>query len=170
MIAVDDAHLADLPSQQFLAFLARRLDALPVALIVAARPRPFGDARPLDAVARVPWAAVVEPAPLGVTGVASLIGATDPELISACRDATGGNPQLVRELLRALPAAASAADVRRLAPRGVARAVLVELATMPPAAGALVRALAVLESAPDIPLAAALAELGLEEAEARWTG
>ena len=166
VVAVDEAHLADAPSQQFLAFLARRLDALPVVLVLAARPRPPGDARALDAVARVPWAEVIEPAPLGEAGVAELLGESEPELVAACRELTGGNPQLLRELLRAIRPGATAADVRRMAPRGVARAVLVELAVLPAAATALVRAVAVLESAPDVALVAALAQLHQADAAA----
>ena len=38
MLALDDAHWADLPSLRFLHYLLQRLDELPVALVVAARP------------------------------------------------------------------------------------------------------------------------------------
>src|SRR4029079_8761947 len=38
----DDAHWADAPSLRFLAFLLTRLDELPMALIVATRPREPG--------------------------------------------------------------------------------------------------------------------------------
>ena len=38
LILVDDAHWADPPSLRWLAYLAQRLDGLPAALIVAARP------------------------------------------------------------------------------------------------------------------------------------
>ncbi len=38
VLAVDDAHWADLPSLRFLHYLLQRLDELPVALVVAARP------------------------------------------------------------------------------------------------------------------------------------
>ena len=164
LITVDDAHLADDPSQQFLAFVSRRLDALPVALLVAARPRPGGTARVFDALATLPWAETLEPAPLGEAGVAALLGGSS--LAAASHEVTGGNPQLVRELSRAVRPDTTPADVRSLAPRGVARAVLLELAAMPPAATSLVRAIAVLESAPDIPLAAALADLPIPETEA----
>jgi hypothetical protein len=39
LLVVDDAHWSDLPSLRFLAYLARRLDGLKLALLVAARPR-----------------------------------------------------------------------------------------------------------------------------------
>ncbi len=38
LITVDDAHWADLPSQRFFAYLARRLEDLSVTLVVATRP------------------------------------------------------------------------------------------------------------------------------------
>src|SRR6185295_19084434 len=38
VLAVDDAHWADLPSLRFLHYLLQRLDELPVALVIAARP------------------------------------------------------------------------------------------------------------------------------------
>ena len=38
LLAVDDAHWSDLPSLRFLAYLARRLDGLKLALLVTARP------------------------------------------------------------------------------------------------------------------------------------
>src|SRR5215471_10963292 len=41
-MVVDDAHWADAPSLRFLAFLLTRLEELPVALVVATRPREAG--------------------------------------------------------------------------------------------------------------------------------
>lgn len=37
LLAVDDAHWADEPSLRFLAYLARRVESLPIALVIGAR-------------------------------------------------------------------------------------------------------------------------------------
>ena len=58
-MVIDDAHWADAPSLRFLAFLLTRLDELPIALIVATRPREVGtDADLLAAVMTDPSAEV----------------------------------------------------------------------------------------------------------------
>ena len=45
LVCVDDAQWADEPSLSFLGFLARRLEDLPVALVLGTRPRPSRRAR-----------------------------------------------------------------------------------------------------------------------------
>jgi DNA-binding CsgD family transcriptional regulator len=153
-LIVDDAHWADAPSVRFLGFLAARIDDLPVAAIVGSRPdRPELEAMQLDDRTRV-----LRPAPLSQAAVAdALIDALgrppDEEFVRACRHATGGNPFLVRELVREIvsegivPDAAHADDVGSLSPRAVATSVLLRLTTLPPAATALARSVSVLEQA-----------------------
>src|SRR5919206_310263 len=81
---------------------------------------------------------VVRPPPLSQEAVAELAERAfgepvDPRFRDACREASGGNPFLLRELLRELvadgvaPRADSAALVGQLAPPTVARAVLLRL-------------------------------------------
>jgi predicted ATPase len=51
VIAVDDAHWADLPSLQFLAYLASRVEGLALSLLIALRPfRPGEEPPPLAAI------------------------------------------------------------------------------------------------------------------------
>ena len=126
LLAVDDAQWCDLPSLRFLAYLARRLDGLPVALLVASRPVALDPVRGdvLDALAREPGARLLRPAPLSRPGVRSLIvdalGTPDARFEDACRTATGGNPFLLGELLadlRLVGAAPRDAEVERMSPR-----------------------------------------------------
>jgi DNA-binding CsgD family transcriptional regulator len=153
-LIVDDAHWADAPSIRFLGFLAARIDDLPVAAVVASRPeRPELEAMQLDDRTRV-----LRPAALSDAAVAaSLADALDrlpaEEFARACRHATGGNPFLVRELVREIaseaivPDAAHADEVSLLSPRAVVTSVLLRLTNLPPAATALARSIAVLEQA-----------------------
>src|SRR5262245_49797886 len=125
-VVIDDAHWADAPSLRFLAFLLTRLDELPVALIVATRPRePGTDADLLAAVMTDPSAEVVRIPPLTRAAVARLVEATlggepDPAFVDACLRATRGTPFLVRELIDALseagiaPIAEAARHVERI--------------------------------------------------------
>ncbi len=72
------------------------------------------------------------------------------EFVTACHDATGGNPFLITELARELaargaaPSRDEAATVATAAPDSVARSVVARLDAAGPAAGALARAVAVL--------------------------
>ena len=54
VLSVDDAQWADEPSLQFLGFLARRVEALPVLLLVATRPVNEESRRRADAARRRP--------------------------------------------------------------------------------------------------------------------
>ena len=99
LVCVDDAQWADDPSLRFLAFLARRVPELGVALVIAARPPlPDDDRTILEAIAAE--AATLSPAPLSATAIAALAGAdADPAFVSAVHAATAGNALLVGEVL-----------------------------------------------------------------------
>jgi DNA-binding CsgD family transcriptional regulator len=97
-------------------------------------------------------------APLSTDGVARLVAAglgsePDPGFATACRDATGGTPFLVRTLVAALveagvaPTAASASRVPGLATATVGRWVVLQLRRLGPDATRLARAVSVLECA-----------------------
>ena len=96
---------------------------------------------------------------------AELGGDADPEFCRACHAATGGNPLLLRQLLRTLeaegvhPDAAHVDAVRAVGPRAVASTVLLRLARLPAAAAAVARAVSVLGESAALPVVAALAEL-----------
>lgn len=171
LLVVDDGHWCDEPSLRFLAYLARRLDGVAAGLLVATRPTPLPPQRVLlDLLVAEPVATTVRPRPLGVDGVRTLVeaalGPSDAAFVAACRSATGGNPFLVTELLAELAAAGVAArreDVDRIAavvPRGVQRAVLVRLASLPTASADLARAAAVLGDGADARRAARLVGVG----------
>jgi DNA-binding CsgD family transcriptional regulator len=162
LLVVDDAQWADAASLRFLAFHARRLAALPVALVVAVR-------TPVDAAGRPALRELLvsergsrlHPAPLSEAASARLVRGqwsadASNELAAACHAATGGNPLLLRELLVAARQAAVPASIEQV-PRlldvgsvAVAPLVLDRLARVPAAAMELAQAASVvgeLESA-----------------------
>jgi DNA-binding CsgD family transcriptional regulator len=154
LLVVDDAHWADAASTGFLAFLANRLDELPVLLLTAARP---GGIAP-------PQATVLTLAPLSRAGTAALLGEEDGAFARACHEAAGGNPLLVRRLADGLPGRDPAA-VPGAGPEAVADAVLGTLGRLGEEPARLARALAVLETAPLV-VAARVAGLGGDAAPA----
>ena len=170
-LVIDDLQWADPGSLRFLQFLLPRVEELPVLLAFAARDSEPGlDRQAIDALATDPLAEVLRPAPLSETAVGELITSdlqetADREFCGACHQATGGNPFLVRELLREMaaeevaPYAAHATLVRELTPPTVARAVLLRLGRLGDDAVALARAVAVLGDRADLHLACALADL-----------
>src|SRR4051794_4293071 len=125
VLVVDDAHWADAPSLRFLDGLARRVEDLPLLLVIAARP---GERALLDGLAAAPAATLIHPQPLSPEGVETFVRATldaAPEFIRACLDTTRGNPLLLTELLRAAPFTGTAEEapavrttVARPSPRG----------------------------------------------------
>ena len=136
LIVVDDLQWADPPSQRFLAYLARRLEGMPIALLVALRPAvPGEDREAIEAITA--HATVLHPAPLSEAAVARLararFGDADAELAGACHRATGGNALLVRELLAELPSP-DAAAVERVSPERLARGVRRRVDALGPAA------------------------------------
>jgi DNA-binding CsgD family transcriptional regulator len=176
LLAIDDLHWADVASLRWIAYLARRLEGLPLLLVVAARPPEQNpQAALLTEVLADPAAAVLRPGALGPDAVAALArdafaAEPDPAFVAACETTTRGNPLYLRALLDTLaregvaPIAASAGRVLKTGPEAVAWAVLLRLARLPAVADALVRAAAVLGDGAALQQAAALADLGLEAA------
>ena len=158
VLAVDDLQWADLPSLRFVAYLGRRLEGIPV--LVAASTRPPGEAdAALEELLADPATQAVRPPALSEDAAAALVrealGPTaEDAFCAACHGATGGNPLLLRELLRTLeaegvePSAGSVDALDRIAPETVARAA---------EAAAVARAVAVLGSRADRAQVAALA-------------
>lgn len=177
MLVVDDLHLCDEPSLQFLGYLVRRLDGMSVSVLAALRPFERSPSAPLlGELVGDPLAVSVRPSPLSDAATSELLTAglgreAEPAFAAACRAATGGNPLLLTELTKTLrvervrPVARRTAAVAELGPRAVLRTVLVRLAGLPASAGALARALAVLGTAAELPFAAELS--GLDPAEAQ---
>jgi DNA-binding CsgD family transcriptional regulator len=175
LVAVDDGHWCDEPSLRFVAYLARRVESLPVALVIATRPPDRGE--PVAAiVAEVradPVTAIVQPGPLGQAGVKAVLGEqADDEFAHACREATGGNPFLLSELVLALRTAGTsftapnAGRVAAVSPPTLSRRVDGTLTRLGPQARALVHAVAVLGDGTPLELAAELT--GIPVGEAGW--
>lgn len=175
-LVVDDAHWCDPPSLDALAYLARRIEGLPVLLVLASRPHEPGfDRTALDALAREPGATVLALRELSERGTEQLVHrvlsvAAEPAFCRACHAATGGNPLLVAQLASALAAegvagtAGEVARVEQIGPEAVARAVRLRLARLPADATALAEAASVLGEGAALEDAAALA--GLDAAAA----
>jgi DNA-binding CsgD family transcriptional regulator len=153
-LAVDDLQWADPPSLRWLAYLARRLEGVHVCLLATLRP--VEHEHPLLAeLLADPATAIVRPNSLTVPSVAELVeqelGVDAEEAFSlACHHATGGNPLLLRELLRSLadegvaPVATSIPVVERLAPDAVTRSVRLRMSHLAEDASLLGRVVALL--------------------------
>jgi DNA-binding CsgD family transcriptional regulator len=172
LLAVDDAHWGDLPSLRFLAYLARRLDGLKLALLVTARHEPVEQLELLRLLAAEPRTVQVRPQPLGSASVhamvSSALGPAEARFVDACQGVTGGNPFLLTELLADLsdatvpPLAAHLDRVEAAAPKNVRRAILARLAWLPAGATGLARAAAVFGDGVDARRAARLAGVSAE--------
>lgn len=177
MLVIDDVHWADASSLRFLQFSVPRLRELPVLVALGIRlGEPGVRHESLDALATDALTHVLRPAPLSGEAVDALAedalgAAPERQFSEACHVATGGNPLLLRELLRELredgvaPTSESTELVRQLAPSTVARAVLLRLARLGEEASRLARAVAVLGDGTPLRRACALAELPEEEGE-----
>jgi DNA-binding CsgD family transcriptional regulator len=180
LLAIDDAHLADHASLDWLAFMLPRLEELPVLLMVARRtdePESPGLAR----ILADPSLETVSPAPLSAAATATLIEArlgrqADDSFAAVCHEITAGNPFLVTELARELaeraiePRAEERDSARGLAPQRLAQMVLDRISRLSPDAAALARAVAVIGEAGEPALVFELAgldpEAGREAADA----
>jgi predicted ATPase len=175
VVSVDDLHWCDVPSLRFLAYLARRLEGLPILLVGTLRPAELGGSEALlDEIARAPSAVCVRPDPLSQAAVEELVQrrlgpGADEAFVLACHAATGGNPLLLDQLLSSLvadsvqPNADHVSLVRNIGSRAVSRTVLGRLGHLPGEAVDVARAVAVLGDRADLPAIAALA--GLDEPE-----
>lgn len=176
LLAIDEAHWSDAPSLRFLLYLARRLESLPVLVVLAARvEEPGSDARLFAQLRAEPDLDVIRPRALSKSAVAFMLerelgAAPDGAFVAACHGATGGNPFLTRELVASLavegvrPLAEAAGRLADLAPEGVIRSVMLRLSALPASAGALAEALAIFGGEADLPLAARLAGLDDDDA------
>ena len=178
LVLVDDCQWADRDSLRFLAYLAQRIEGLPVTMLLTGRPPDAGgdEAGALWVqLASRPAAAALYPQPLSESAAVTLarerLGAeAAEEFCRACHTATGGNPLFLRELLRALaaaevvPSAAAASAVQDVGPAVVSRFVLHRLAALGPAATELARAVAVLGDDSEPLLAGQMSGLSQDDA------
>jgi DNA-binding CsgD family transcriptional regulator/tetratricopeptide (TPR) repeat protein len=176
LLAIDDLHWCDLPSLRWLAYLLPRMEGLDLSIVVGLRPRePGEDSSLLGQIVSDPLAAVIRPAPLSEEAAADLVRETltpiaEDAFCTACWKETGGNPLLLRELVRAvaveglIPLEANVPRLRELEARAGSRPVSLRLSTLPQEATALAQAVAILGDDADPRQAAELA--GLDEPRA----
>lgn len=146
MLAIDDVHWSDATSLRFLSYLVRRLDDLPVLLVLGRRvDEPGADEDLLAAIAAEPLVQVIRPGPLSLDATYELVSArfeTEPQdgFVRACHQAAGGIPLFTLQLLdeakaRCLrPVEIHAGVVAELAPERVSALVLDRLRRLSPAA------------------------------------
>ncbi len=170
LLAVDDAHWADKPSLRWLAYLAVRLEGLPVLLVTTVRPgEPGTPSGPMSAIARA--ARVIQPSALSREATGMLVRATlgadaSHDLCESCHEATGGNPFLLRSLIVELRDRGELCDhetadaVTEIHSDAISRATLARLARLPAAARELAAAIGVFGSSCSLGDAAAVAGLG----------
>ena len=178
LVVVDDLHWADQASLRFVSYLAVRLEGLPAALLLSWRAGEAGAAA--DFGARVEDAAagsVVRPAALSQEGVQEMLRSalgSEPAagFAAECHAATGGNPFLLRELIRSLEVngdlggGEAVTQVARLGPRSVARSVTLRTARLGPAVGEVARSAAILGDGARLRHVAALAGIEVGDAAA----
>jgi predicted ATPase len=185
LLALDDVQWSDAASLRFLHFLLRRVEGLPIAIVTALRAGTSGAAA---ALLDEPGAVVIRPRGLSTSAVERLlgehVGSADPELARACRRSTGGVPLYVLAALEELALAGGAstgtvrapiaeharADVESLGAEVVLRSVTRSLGALAPAAAKLAQALAILGDGVELELAARLAELDIDDAQAAARG
>ncbi|MFT3863690.1 MAG: AAA family ATPase [Solirubrobacterales bacterium] len=177
-ILVDDAQWADVASLDWLAYLARRLDGLPVLLAVGVRAGDPGAAAPaLEAIRAEPTTAVLRPASLDPAGTADLAARlwgqpVGDDFAAACHAWTGGNPHYVSEVVAGLRADGHAPGdgavewMRRGTPERLSTLTRQRLARLSEPAVALAGAVAVLAGGARLDRAAELAGLDPDAAAA----
>jgi DNA-binding CsgD family transcriptional regulator len=176
LLLVDDAQWADLATLRALVYTARRLEGLPVTLVVAIRTGETGPADPLlDELRREPGVTPIVPEPL-TEAAASLLAGSElgqsptPKFAAACHRVSSGNPFLIVELLRALaadetaPSDENADRLEGVAAAGVSRSILARLARLGDPAVEIARAVSVLEPNAEVEHVAALAGMAVAEA------
>ena len=147
VLAVDDLQWCDSASLRWLAYLVRRLDAVPVLVVGTVRTgEQHVDEELLTELSLEPVAAVVRPAALSPEATTDLVerrlgGPVSPLFAVACHRTTSGNPLLLRQLLRGLeadavrPDAAHADVVVAVGSRAVSSMVLMRLRRLPELGG-----------------------------------
>ena len=175
LIAVDDAHWADEPSQRWLAYLAPRLEGAAVALLIALRrvqPVLMGGSLQvlLDQAQSVVRPELLSEGAVGAIVRGVLGSGVSSDVCAAVWTASGGNPLYLTELLRA--ARSGDRPLAKLDPaelagggrEGVARRVLAGVEGLHPGGLPFVQAVAVLGDGCALRHAAAIAGVEVSDA------
>jgi DNA-binding CsgD family transcriptional regulator len=167
LLAIDDAHWIDPASLAFVSYLAVRTAELPLALVCALRPH--------EGEQGLPIRARLHPPPLTERASAALMrdrldARPSTALARACHRASGGNPYLLGELVRALRTDGlpdddeAMASIELIASRALGRPVLARLQRLGDGAAQLATAVAVLGADAQLRPAALLAGLDMAAA------
>ena len=176
LLTIDDLHWADTTSLQWLLYLTRRLEGVPLLVAAGTRP-PEGESQDPTRVAELisdPEVTAIRLEPLGRASIAVLArdvhGLEPDEAFSAALEvATGGNPLFVGAVLDAVaregtsPTAEHVPRLLEIGAQGVSRVVGLRLARLPAEALALLRAASILGDGTELRHAAALAGLNADE-------
>ncbi|MFN8113250.1 MAG: AAA family ATPase [Solirubrobacterales bacterium] len=177
LMLIDDAQWADVASQRAGGYMARRLEGLPIAMLLGVRTDEASpEAAVLSAQLQTNDPLYVRPRPLSVDATTAILadafgGREIPaELSAACLAASGGNPFFLTELAAEVAGAHDApgevplASVAESGPVAVRRSILMRLGRLGEDPLRLARALATLGGEGEVRQAAAIA--GLDEADA----
>lgn len=175
LLVVDDAHWSDEASLRWLAYLAPRLEGLPISVLLALRPGELTSTSASLAALRIEATAVVSLALLSVTAVCELVRATLGDQSSdkdgkAVWTASGGNPLYMTQLLRAVKtdkrssATIGPAELLVSGRESIARRVVAQVRGLGPSGLGFSQALAVLGDDCELRHAAALADVAIAEA------
>jgi DNA-binding CsgD family transcriptional regulator len=175
-LLIDDIQWCDTATLEWLLYLVRRCERLPLVVVLASRLGELGaPSEVLELIASEPPAERVALTVLGLDATEALLerayeSSVDRDFSLACHEWTGGNPLFVSELAAELategihPTAASAPNIKTLTPEAISRVVLLRLARLSERARTLARAVSVLESAAHLHYASDLAEQSMEDA------
>jgi DNA-binding CsgD family transcriptional regulator len=184
-IVIDDLHWTDAPTLRWLAFLGRRLEGLPLLVVLGFRPPEQSvETDLLTELISDPTVLVIRPIALSEHAVGAMVAQEygsepHPDFAAACHTATGGNPLFVRALVDALhgegvqPTAANAARAREVGPEPVTRAVALRLSRLPEEARRFAVAAAILGDGAEQREVATLADIDdrhLSTLAATWLG
>jgi DNA-binding CsgD family transcriptional regulator len=176
IIAIDDLNLADPQSAQWCSYITRRLDGLPIAMILTADTDDRGSDDVIRGILTLPYARSLRPSRLcrrcaGTLMESILDRPVDDEIAAACHRLTKGNPLLLRETLARLVAADVPPDrselpkVMRIGATALSETVLQWLSGRYPAVIALLQSLAITAPYGGLETAAVLAGYGAVAAE-----
>jgi DNA-binding CsgD family transcriptional regulator len=165
VLLVDDLQWADPVSIELLEFLARRVHEMPAAIVAAARPIGSPGAFPGAELMRLQ---TLSPAACGSLVRAALGESLGADVVDACHATTGGNPFLLRELMREFVAEGLREplpdQIRGLSPAAVSRSVLMRINRLSAPAHQVARAVAVLGRHAELRHVARLAGVELDAA------